>query len=518
MRRGFSRDAALVTGVFLLLCGLHLWGYAHLPAARKQGDVTNASVILHNWHEYGYWHLGGQLVANPGGLDAGEKRFIYPGHRPYLLLLPYWLKELPGAAGGNGLLYDFVMVLITFAGLTRLFGTGARGVLLASIACLCPGFILNMVAIDLTSFPEVVGLAVLPFVAGRLTDDGEKPVGRVLTLAVLVLFMLMNWSTLLPLFVLVIYLCVKRPDQWKKLAVYLGTAAGVGLGVLAVSMLSKHDVGITNGGFWNAYLWGPGGYDGNGMTLGKALVRISAVHVIAWLPLAVGGVVLWFRNGLGERWRLAPLPLAAAIAMVFVLRNHSAHHPWVAAPITGLGLLFSLELLIAPQPRPARERAVIGPALAAAFCLFYCASWLTLDEYNQRSYNPLFALIAHNTPRHSFIVVTGSLTPDGRMKPGALSSMVDRKVLSEADWESRGKEAEQSGRQVFFLTHETPPPNTRLVAQSVCSPRWTDRFLTPLFHFYRQDISRRAPGDRKAYFDEYRLYQLGDQNHLSPAG
>ena len=120
-----SKRTAVLVATFIFLCSLHLWIYASLPAARKEAGWPNS--VLHNWHEYGYWHLNGQLVANPGGLDAGEKPFVYPGHRPWLLLPPYWLKELPGIAGGNGLFYDFVMVLATFAGLTLLFGTGARG-------------------------------------------------------------------------------------------------------------------------------------------------------------------------------------------------------------------------------------------------------------------------------------------------------------------------------------------------------------------------------------------------------
>ena len=504
MQRGVSNQTFGWLGVLLLLCGLHLWIYAHLPEARKETDWPNA--VLHNWHEYGYWHLDGQLVANPGGLEPGEKPSIYPGHRPYLLLPPYWLKELPGAAGGNGLLYDFVMVLATFAGLTRLLGTGARGVLLAGLACLCPGFIVNVATIDTISFPAVAGLAVLPYAAARLADGNGKPAGRVLALAVLLLYMLMNWSTLFSLFVAAVYLGVRSPAQWKSLAVYLGAALAVGLGVFAASMLSRHPTDANTGYFWNAYLWGPRGYDGNGMTLGKAVVRISGVNVIAWLPLAAGGLVLWFRNGLGERWRRSPLPLAAAVFAVLVMRNYNAHHPWGAVSIIALGLLFSLELLLAPSPAPGRGRAAMGLAAAAVFSLLYCAGWLTLDEFNKRDYNPLFALIAQNTPRHGLIVVEDSLTPDGMMKAEALSGMVDRKVISAADVEDRWH-GPGSGEKVFYLAHAAPPPGARLVAQSQCPPRWTDRLVTPLFDFYRQKISRRAAGDRKAFFTEYWLYQ-----------
>jgi hypothetical protein len=508
MQLGPTKQTAGLIVVFLLLCGLHLWGYAHLPKARTQSDGAYASVVLHNWHEYGYWHLNGRLVANPGGLQAGEKLFIYPGHRPYLLLVPYWFRELPGALGGNGLLYDFVMVLATFAGAISLFGTGMRGLLLAFITCLCPGFIYNFISIDLTAFPELLGLAVLSFVAGRLANSSGKPAGLVLALVVMVLFMFMNWSTVFSLFVMATYLCAKRPDQWRKLAIYLGIAAAVGLAVVAVSLVSRRQPGLTFGHFWNAYLWGPHGYDGNGMTLGKAIVRISAVSVIAWLPLAAGGVVLWLRNGRDERWRWSPLPLVAAIAMVLMVRNHSAHHPWVAICVIGLGLLFSLELLIAPQSVSKSAFSSMGIAMAAAFALVYCAGWSALDEFNTRTYNSLFALVAQNTPRHSFIVVTDSLTQDGMMDPEPLSIQVDRKVLSAGDWESQKDEVTRSGAKVFFLTHGSPPPGARLVAESQCLPKWTDRFMTPLFDFYREKISRRAPGDRKVYFTEYRLYEL----------
>ncbi|HTR43114.1 MAG TPA: hypothetical protein VMH87_15985, partial [Pseudomonadales bacterium] len=250
-----TKQSARLIVVFLFLCGIHLWGYAHLPKARTQSDGAYASIVLHNWHEYGYWNVHGQLLANPGGMEPGEKPLIYPGHRPYLLLVPYWFRELPGAAGGYGLLYDFVMVLATFGGVISLFGTGMRGVLLASILCLCPGFIYSVISIDLTSFPELFGLAALSFAAGRLANSSRNPTGQILALVVLVLFMLMNWSTVFPLFVMAVYLCAKRPEQWRKLAIYLGIAAAVGVAVLAVSLISRRQPGQHFEHFWNAYLW-----------------------------------------------------------------------------------------------------------------------------------------------------------------------------------------------------------------------------------------------------------------------
>jgi len=499
------KQAAKFVLIFLL-CGFHLWIYTHLPAMQKGADWPN--VVLHNWHEYGYWNLGGQLVANPGGLDAGEKQFIYPGHRPYLLLPPYWLKELPGKTGGNGLFYDLVMVIATFVGLTRLFGSGGRGFLIASVVCLCPGFILNVAAIDTISFPAVMGLAALPFAAALLADGETKITGRLLALAVMILFMLMNWSTLFSLFVLIVYLCAKHPGKWKNFVLYLGLASVVGLAVFAVSMSSRHAGGSTVGDYWNAYLWGPAGYDRGGMNLQKALVRISGVNMIAWLPLVVAGFVLWLRNGLGERWRIAPLPLAAAIFAVFVMRNYNAHHPWGAVSIIGLGLLFSLELFIAPGNASQPARSGAGFAAAAAFSLIYCVAWLALDEFNKRDDSAIYTLITQNTPRHGLVVVMENLTTDGRMQPDEFSSMVDRKLVTAADWESHHDESGRGGGEIFFLTHENPPIGSHVIAQSEIRPQLADKIMVPLFDFYRAKISRRAPGDRKLYFTEYWLYQL----------
>jgi hypothetical protein len=95
----FKRTIGLL-GVFILLCGVHLWIYAPMPEARRNWGWP--SIVTHNWHEQGFWHLGGKLVSNAGGLDVGETPFIYPGHRPGFLVLAYCLKELPGAAGATG--------------------------------------------------------------------------------------------------------------------------------------------------------------------------------------------------------------------------------------------------------------------------------------------------------------------------------------------------------------------------------------------------------------------------------
>jgi hypothetical protein len=500
-----SKQTAGVIAAFVLLCSLHLWIYANLPEARKSADWPNT--VMRNWHEYGFWHLGGQLVCNPGGLDANEKPFVYPGHRPWLLVPPYLLKELPGAWGGNGLLYDFVMTLATFASLTYLFGAAVRGVLAAFVLCLCPGFIANVASIDTISYPAVTGIAALAFAGGCLARNDNRNRLQWAALIVLLLFMLMNWSTLFSLFIAAVYVGCKRPLQ-AKWVLYFAAALITGVAVFAVSILSRHESGATSGDFWNAYLMGPAGYDRHGMNWGKALVRISAVNVIAWLPLIVAMPALLFCNGLGARWQRALLPLLAAIFAVLAMRNYNAHHPWGAVSMIGLGLVFSVELLIAPdQSAKSAVRSAVMIA-AAAFSLLYCTAWLALDEFNKREERALYELVAMNTPRHGLIVVADRLLPEQDLEMRGFSGSLDRKSVTMDEWEKNRAEIERSGKEVFFLAHAAVPPGTHLIAQSDCRAHWADKIMVPMFDFYRSKISRRAPGDREVYFDEYHLYKF----------
>jgi hypothetical protein len=327
------------------------------------------------------------------------------------------------------------------------------------------------------------------------------------SLVMVVVYMLMNWSTLFSLCVAAVYVFALRPD-WKSLGTYFGVGLLVGLAVFAMSIASRHASGTTSSGFWNSYLWGPAGYSGSGMNWSKAVVRIFGVNMIAWLPLALVVPALLAGNGRGPRWRLAPLPLITAIIMVLGLRNYNAHHPWNSVSVIGLGLLFSLELLIAPdrlaQPAPRR-----GWIVAAAACsLLFCVAWHALDNFNKREFNALHALVFENTPRHSLIVLADSLQPQQTTNVLEIAEVFDRKVITAAEWESRRAEIEQSGREVFVLGHEASLPNTRLVAQSRCVAGWADRVMVPMFDFYRSTISRRPARERPVYFSEYRLYRF----------
>ncbi len=484
--------------VFLLLASLHIYFYTHLPEQRR--DDGWPSIVMRNWHENGYWPLHGQLVANPGGLESGEEQFIYPGHRPTFLIAPYLLKELPGAKFRDGALYDFAVLAATFAAMLALFGGGWRGLVIGSVLCFAPGFINNVAAVDTINVPALFGLAALGFAASRFARQETDISVYAIAIVVTLFYMGLNWSTLFSLGIAAVYVLCKRAD-WKSTAVFFAPALVVGMIVLAISMHSKHTANTTveSGDFWNAYLWGPLGYDHAGMTLGKALVRISAVNFIAWLPLGVAGLAVLIVNGLGEKWRRAVWPLLASLAAVFALRNYNAHHPWNSVCEIGLGLLFSIELLTADRPLAFPKWQRLATIATVAFTLLFAGSWMALDDFNTRSFSGLRGLVSQNTPRHALIVVD-SLLPAGNANLKDFTESFDRKLVALEGWDHQ-----TGGREVFLLTHTNLPEGVTLVAESHLAPAGADKIIAPLFEFYRTKISRRAPGNRREYFDDYQL-------------
>ena len=204
--------------ILLLVCGLHLLIY---PQLANLHTGNPCKVILHNWRDYGYWHLDGQLVMNPGGIDPGEPLKIYYGHRPAVLILPYLLEELPGAAGGNGLLYDLIVVALTYSALVWLFGTGLRGLLLASVACLTPGVIYSILQIDTIGVPALFGIPVMCFAARAFTRPETSASLRVTAFLVVAVYMLMNWPTVFPLGIMIVYVLVPKLRLEKNRALFL---------------------------------------------------------------------------------------------------------------------------------------------------------------------------------------------------------------------------------------------------------------------------------------------------------
>jgi len=491
--------------IFVLLSAFHLFLYAQVLDAHRGGGLPY--IVMHNWHEYGYWHLDGQLITNPGGIDPGEDLVTYRGHRPTVLLIPYLLVELPGATGGDGLLYDFIVIAFTYVAVLSFLGTGPRGLLIASALCLSPAVINNINGLDTIGIPALYGLGVMSFAAGVFTRPETRNSVRAIAFLLVAVYMLVNWPAVFPLGIMLVYLFCKTSD-WKKVALYGLIPLLIGVGVVIFSLSVRHAAGTSTDSFWNAYFWGPRGYDGSGMDTGKAFGRIMTVNLISWLPVIVAGLAALLCNGLGEKWRRAPWPLLASLAGLFLLRNHNAHHPWIATCECGLGVLLSLELLTGAKTVASRSVQWTSASLASAFCVVYVIFWLASYKYNTRQNDALHTLVVTQTPRHALIVVADKISPaDDRSLEGYEGSF-DRKMISLDDWNQHAADLNPYGKEVYVLSHGTVPPNAQFVSQSQVNHDWSDRLMVPLFDFYRSKIARRAPGDRPQFYDQYQLYKL----------
>jgi hypothetical protein len=497
----------LAGGVFLLVLTFHLVFYLHQPEVRR--DNGWCTIVMHNWREYGYGQLNGQLVANPGGMEAGEKPFIYPRHRPTFLIIPYLLKELPGQAMDDGLLYDAAMLAMLFAGVMSLMGVTTRGMVTAAALCLTPGVFNNIMNVDTISTPALVGVAAMCFVCGIFRREGVSLWLRGLACVVLAVYMTLNWSSLFTLGVAAVFVLCGF-ERWKRFVGHFVAAGVVGLVVLVISLHHNDSTTATGGTFWNSYLWGPLGYDGSGMNFSKAFVRISAVNLIAWLPLVLAGLALVYVNGLGKYWTRAVWPVLAGVAAVFAMRNYNAHHPWGAVCIIGLGLVLGIELLVGQEPGAASAKRKWLPAALVAGLMVYLVAWLAGDQFNSRSALPVDQMVADHTGRHSLVVIVDGLLPNTPV-PADLEQYqeeFDRKLMILEGSQLATTNLTDGKRDVYLLTHETSNfPGAKLVATSQITSSWAGKIMVPLFDFYRNRISRRAAGNRKTYYDEYQLYQ-----------
>ena len=482
--------------VFVVLAAAHAWLYTQLSESRRDGGWPG--IVMRNWHENGYWALHGQLVANPGGLANSEEAFIHPGHRPTFLIPAYLLKELPGASFRDGVLYDLAVVGATFAALLALFGSNWRGVFLGVAVCFAPGFLHNVSSLDPVGTPALLGLAAMSFAASRFARLGNDISIYISALAVALVAMLLNWFMLFPLGVAATYVFCKRADRKSTAAFFLPPLL-VGLIVLAVCVHGRNAAGggAAPGEISNAYLWGALGHDGAGMTFGTAFVRLTAVNILAWLPLLAAGLVVVIVNGLGEKCRRALWPLLASVAAVFALRNYHAQHPWNIACIIGLGLLFSIELLTdsAPLAFPKWRRFATGAVLV--FTLAYAAVWIACDAAHGRNAASVRELVVKNTPRNALIVVAGGLVSNGDAGVKEFAEVFDRHLIALDAWDHQ-----TTGREVFLLTHDALPDGVTAVAQSHAAPAGV---TGPPVNFYRENISRRAPGSRRDFYDDWQL-------------
>ena len=503
LERPLQRKSLLTILIILIVVVLGV--FQVIPDARKESGWSE--IVMRNWQAEGFFEMKGQLVYNYGGLLPNEKITIYPGHRPCLLYIPYFLKYLLPFKGANFGIYVIFMTCLSFWGISKIFEYRPYGVIAACIFCLCPGYIANITKIDTISFPGILGVPIMCLAGYFLTEKTQRIPRLIAVASGMSLFMAMNWSTLFSLCMLGIFIVasgIRRQSAYFVLTL-IGT---IGLWTLFLAMKSRSGLN-DQGDLWNHYLFGPAGYDNNGMTWSKAALRIFGVNLMAWMPL-FGWLIAGVISIRPHKYVFCLVPLVGSAITVFSMRNYNAHHPWGAVSLVALGVLMTMAIVcrqtaLSCVPKLACHRA-LAFSLSAAL-LLYTFSWIALDTHNNKEFYNLYNLISSKTERSSRIFFVGNpYTNIEHIDWSALSLEFDRKISSETDQQSNSPVATNEHVQEYYISTQSPSANAHIIASQSCEYGKVDIFMENILNFYRENISKRSQGDRKVYNSRFYLF------------
>jgi hypothetical protein len=268
-------------------------------------------------------------------------------------------------------------------------------------------------------------------------------------------------------------------------------------------------IGTVNlGQFIRSYTWGDVGY-GSGLTTGKALLRLAFVNGIGLLPLFVicgCAATKHFQHGSLKSW-FAFSPFALAVAEIGFMRNYFGHHPWMAAPLLLVGLIFSLVLLRVHDERDAAVssrdvKTVFVPALAL-LCFIYGLVVVFFFRANEANVLSLVNLVRQHTERSNCIVIVKNLDPEtARMAP-RFDEVLDRHVVVADDLDH----LPASGASIVILSTASSSGVLNLLAQTSGGGANSQSWPRKTADWFNHSIARRRPGDRLELADTYFLYE-----------
>lgn len=503
LERPLQRKSLLTILVILIVVVLGV--FQAIPDARKESGWSE--IVMRNWLADGFFELKGQLVYNYGGLLPNEKMTIYPGHRPCLLYIPYFLKYLLPFKSANFGIYVIFMTCLSFWGIARIFEYRPYGVIAACIFCLCPGYIANITKIDTISFPGILGVPIMCLAGSFLTEKTQR-IPRLIAVATgMSLFMVLNWSTLFTFSILGIFIValgIRRQSAY----LVLTLVGAVGLWTLYLAMKSRSGLN-EQGDLWNHYLFGPAGYDNNGMTWSKAALRIFGVNLMAWMPL-FGWLIAGVITIRPHKYVFCLLPLFGSAITVFSMRNYNAHHPWGVVSLVAQGVLMTMAIMCRQTVRSCVLKLASHRGLTfglSAALLLYTFSWIALDTHNNKEFYNLYNLISSKTERSSRIFfVVNPYTNIARIDWGALSLEFDRKISSKSVQQPNSQLGPNEHVPEYYISTQSPPAHAQVIATQSCDYGKVDILMENILNFYRKNIAKRSKGDRKAYNGTFYLF------------
>jgi hypothetical protein len=468
------------------------------------------AAVVRNWLQFGFLNLHGQLVCNPGGFDIATHPNVYKGMSPVCLYPAFFASKIFQWAGLGTLPLQFFAVPILLWGIWRLLGRDDFAIIAAALAMLSPGYMRCQKMLETNTMAV---LPVIPFaviVMAILQKPKLTPIQWVGLVIFTLAFMSLNWSTGW-IFAPCIFLLFGMPGVNRRALVCLVAVMAIGVFlVVGVSFALKAGGDAGAAGHVKAltilsgYLWGSGGY-GEGLTTGRAFLRLAVVSGVGLLPL---GLVLVYataqrvRAGAGFPW-FAFTPLSLTIMDIVIMRNYFGHHPPLAGPLLLVGLVFSLALLRVPPPEgakkvPEKVSFKFAPALALAGAA-YCLAVLVCFRANENGLLSVVRLVRQNTARTDVIVAVKANDPDTAVQAMKISEPLDRHVVVADDFQTLAGET----NHWVLLTSVNPGGSFTLVAQSAPS---TQSWVSKPGEWFSRVIAKRDANDRIGLSGTYSLY------------
>jgi hypothetical protein len=477
--------------------------------------------VVRNWEQFGLISLRGQLVFNEGGFEAVTHPEIFKGISPVSLYPAYFTTELFGWTGLGTMSFHIVLALSVFWAIWELLGRSNFAFVTAIVAVSLPGYLRWQKGLDPCTIPVLLGLPYVTIIVSILRRPHLKLASLAGLFALTLCFTSLNWSTAWvcgPCALLLWFL----PDVERRRTIVFVALFGLSCALLGiVSVMFKARNGGAGGAnlleFLLSYTWGNIGY-GLDLTTGKAPLRLAFVNGVGLLPLLlIFGYVIGGR--LRRRQGIVPFvsPLALAVLDLVIMRNYFGHHPWLAAPVLLVGIVFSLALLrtdnvigIGPRSFEAgvNWQTALGVVTVSFCCFAYGLSVLFFLRANDYSLLSLVRLIRHETGRSDLVVLVKEADPQTVQLAARLPEIFDRRLM--VINELSDLPAVKTG--AVILSAVPLDGKLRLMAQSESGEMNARSWETKVADWFNNFIARRRPGDRLDVPVVYYLYGVTPVN------
>ena len=504
------------TLLLLLLLAGSCFLYRSTPVALRTSLWTHN--VLRNWQEFGALQFKGRMAMNPGGYPLPDRPQLYPGHRPFMFYPVHLLGQTPiGGSPGCTDETPFFLALSLAVGLGvwRLLGGGPVALVAAGLVIFSPAYIRLAAILDPMAVPVMLAIPFLCGVRGILERETLKAGTVARLVLVVVVYALINWTSVIGFGIVLAYLVVALRGKWKRVAAFTLLVGLAGAAVMAASLISKASATVSTSSadllsqWFNTYLFGPKGYDGQSMTWTRASIRLAVANGVIlfplWLLLLWAGVKVARQDKrVGPGLGLALLPLLVSILAVAGLRNYFAHHPWMAGPVLLCGIVFSLRLLLdrfaQPETAPAATvapRAWWGAGLALGGGFIFGFVLVVALRANTTVEDSITRFARKHTARHDLIFYSPKDDPwFAQYKPERLAENMDRALIPLSESNELPKDLPVWPGAHYQLSTKASWGNQPWLARTESTPLPGGELTTRLLDWYRTHIAKRVKGDR----------------------